>query len=66
MSVYIIYVHVCVYCNQEGSDLPQVCIAGQINNVSTVVPLLRDHPVVHTDGGLSRGVVLHQGWAEFQ
>ena len=31
----------------------------------TVVPLLRDHPVVHTDGGLSRGVVLHQGWAEF-
>ena len=32
----------------------------------TVVPLLRDHPVVHTDGGPSIGVVLHQGWAEFQ
>ena len=28
---------------------------------NTVVPLLRDHPTVHINSGLSRGVVFPQG-----
>ena len=32
----------------------------------TVVPLLRDHPMVHSNNGLSRGVVPLQGEVELQ
>jgi len=41
---------------KTGKDRPQIY-------QSTVVPLLRDHPLVLGNGGLKREVVLNERWS---
>ena len=51
-----------------GFSLRFTLLEGEIltRTYSTVVPLLRDHPMVHSNNGLSRGVVPLQGEVELQ
>ena len=46
----------CALENNVPHDIVMLFMRQKFNINGTVVPLLRDHPVVHTDGGLSRGV----------